>query len=69
LIYLDSVRYLNDRVVEKPTLVADKDSAYKMRGGIPGSPDHVCRANLSGFGPDRRMRRPDSATAEDRRPQ
>jgi hypothetical protein len=37
--------------------------------GIPGSHDHLAGQKLHGFGPDRRMCKPDSRTAEGREPQ
>jgi hypothetical protein len=58
----DKFRALPDVAARTATLVADKDS-YKMRAASPEAHDHVAGQKLSGFGPGRRMCRPDSRTA------
>ena len=59
----DKFRALPDVAARTATLIADKDNSYKMREAFPEDHDHPAGQKLSGFGPDRRMCRPDSRTA------
>ena len=59
----DKFHAVPDVAAWRATLVADKDNAYKMREAFPEVLITLPGKTYSGFGPDRRMCKPDSRTA------
>ena len=59
----DKFRALPDVAARTATTRGRQGQFLQNARGIPGSHDHVAGQKLSGFGPGRRMCRPDSHTA------